>query len=137
MKMFKLIYLTAAMLITACSANASSPDVKVVEPGEFKAALAGGGDVYLLDVRRPEEYQAGHLKGAHLLNWLDSESFKNGAAELDKSDTIYVYCRSGRRSGEAADYLASQGFKVVDMKGGILAWQQAGLPVTSSQDADQ
>lgn len=111
--------------------------MKVVEPGEFKAALAGGGDVYLLDVRRPEEYQAGHLKGAHLLNWLDSESFKKGAEELDKSDTIYVYCRSGRRSGEAADYLASQGFKVVDMKGGILAWQQAGLPVTSSQDADQ
>ncbi|MCI9607471.1 MAG: hypothetical protein HFJ94_04780 [Muribaculaceae bacterium] len=49
------IYLTATMLISAYSANSTSRDVKVVEPNEFKATLVGGGDIYLLDIRRPEE----------------------------------------------------------------------------------
>lgn len=117
--------------MTSCSSKADTPNVEVISPQEFRTKLAGDTNSYLLDVRRPDEFAAGHLQGAHLLNWIDTPAFKQGAVTLDKAKTIYVYCRSGRRSNEAANYLARQGYKVVDMKGGILAWEKAGLPVTT------
>lgn len=112
--------------------RASSPEVEIVSPAEFKAKLADDANGVLLDVRKPDEFAAGHLQGARLVDWLDPEDFKLQASGLDKSKTVYAYCRSGRRSGEAAAYLAGQGFKVVDMEGGILAWESAGLPVVSA-----
>lgn len=117
--------------MTACSTKATNPNLEVVSPELFQAKLTDDSSAYLLDVRKPDEFAAGHLSGAHLLNWLEPDSFKNGAKDLDKSKTIYVYCRSGRRSNEAANYLAGQGYKVVDMDGGILAWAKSGLPVTT------
>lgn len=111
--------------------KANNPNVEVVSPQEFKKELAADAQAYLLDVRTPEEYAAGHLAGAHLLNWLDQPVFKQHAGEIDKSKTVFVYCRSGRRSNEAARYLSSLGYKVVDMDGGIMAWESDGLPVTT------
>lgn len=117
--------------MTACSAKATGNDVEVVSPTEFQALLKDDPDAYLLDVRRPDEYAAGHLEGAHLLNWLDPESFRKDAASIGKGKTIYVYCRSGRRSNEAANYLAGKGYKVIDMDGGILGWEKDNLPITT------
>lgn len=120
------------MTAFGCKANPGEPEV--VSPPEFQTKIAEDKNGYLLDVRKPEEFAAGHLNGAHLLNWLDTDAFKQKAQDLDKEMTIYVYCRSGRRSNEAAHYLAKQGYKVVDMDGGILAWENAGLPVTTDTD---
>lgn len=131
MKLLKILSLIAILCMTACSAKATNPGVEVVSPEVFQSKLAQDPAAYLLDVRKPDEFAAGHLAGAHLLNWLDPETFKADAKNLDKSKTMYVYCRSGRRSNEAANYLAEQGYKVVDMDGGILAWEKAGLPVTT------
>ena len=117
--------------MTACSAKGANPNVEVVSPEEFQTKLADDSAAYLLDVRKPDEFAAGHLAGAHLLNWLDPETFKKDAMNLDKKKTLYVYCRSGRRSNAAANFLAEQGYRVVDMAGGILAWENAGLPVTT------
>ena len=54
--------------------------------------------------------------------------------ELEKNKSIYIYCRCGRRSNEAANYLAEQGYKVVDMDGGILSWSAKNLPMVSESD---
>lgn len=116
--------LTAA---SSCKLPANE-NVEVVAPQEFLQRLEADTAVILLDVRRPEEFVEGHLKGAKLLNWLDREAFDEGAKALDNAKTIYVYCRSGRRSNDAANYLAEHGYKVIDMKGGYLAWAEAGLP---------
>ncbi len=121
--------------MTACSAKATAPGVEVVPPVEFQSMINDDPDSYLLDVRQPDEYAAGHLIGASLLNWLDTAAFKKEAVNIDKDKTIYVYCRSGRRSNEAAEYLAGQGYKVVDMDGGILGWEKAGLPVVTGDSA--
>mgnify|MGYP004443770405 FL=1 len=110
--------------------NAQNPNVTVVTPSDFKTAVETDANGILLDVRKPDEFAEGHLKGAKLINWLDGDSFKKEAENLDKTKTVYVYCRSGRRSNSAANYLADQGFKVVDMKGGIMAWKASGLPTT-------
>ncbi|MCF0189928.1 MAG: rhodanese-like domain-containing protein [Marinilabiliaceae bacterium] len=130
-------YVIAALLVAAgaffafkCAQKPQTDGktkVEVITPAAFKERLATDSTAFLLDVRRPEEYAEGHLEGATLMNWSDQERFKEEAKKLDKSKTIYIYCRSGRRSNAAAQYLAGEGYTTVDMQGGILAWRQAGL----------
>lgn len=133
----KTLLFIAAMFMAGFNAQANNPDIEVVSSSEFQTKIAGDPDGYLLDVRRVDEFAAGHLDGAHLINWLDTDEFKKEASGLDKSKTIYMYCRSGRRSNEAAVYLSDQGYKVVDMDGGILAWEKEGLPVISGNNVSE
>lgn len=134
MKLFKIFSVAAALFMTGCSTSASNHNVETVSPREFQTRLAESSDAYLLDVRRPDEFAAGHLEGAHLLNWLDTAKFKQDINNIDKSQTIFIYCRSGRRSNAAAEYLSAEGYTVVDMKGGILSWEKDGLPLTTESD---
>ena len=132
MKFIKIIFSLIAVLIMAtCGVKAVNPRLETVSPQEFKNKLAEDPSAYLLDVRTPDEFSAGHLQGAHLLNWLDPQDFKTDAENLDKSKTIYVYCRSGRRSYESGSYLVDHGYNVVDMEGGIVAWEKDGFPITT------
>ena len=85
--------------------------------------------VMLVDVRTPEEYQQGHLKGCKLMNYYDAD-FRERAKKLPKDKRIVLYCRSGRRSADAMTYLASIGYsRVYNMLGGIIAWQKDRQPV--------
>jgi carboxyl-terminal processing protease len=81
----------------------------------------------LVDVRTPAEYKEGHLKGAINIDVKDSLTFMNKAKEmLPKDKTVMVYCRSGRRSADAAGKLAAEGYFVFNLEGGIVAWKEAG-----------
>ena len=84
-----------------------------------------------IDVREPEEFVAGHMRGA--VNYPLSElSFH--LSELAAAKRIYLSCRIGRRSRLAARTLDYLGYSdVVDVSGGIQAWQTAGLPVVEEQ----
>lgn len=135
MKIIRIFSFIIAVIMASCNAKGGNHNVEVVSPQEFQTKLNEDSNAYLLDVRKPDEFDEGHLKGAQLLNWLDESNFRQGAQKLDKSKTIYVYCRSGRRSNEAAEYLAKDGFKVVDMDGGILAWRENNLPIVTEKDA--
>ena len=84
-------------------------------------------NAYLGDARKPDEYAAGHLKGAHLINWLDTDTFKQSFEDFDKSKTIYIYCRSGRRSNEAAVWLAENNYRLVDSIGECMYWNADGM----------
>ncbi len=129
MNFFKVVSVVASLFMACGHMRAQNPNVEVIPPEEFSTRISSDPTAYLLDVRKPEEYAAGHIAGAHLSNWLDTEYFKQKAVQLDKTKTIYIYCRSGRRSNDAAQYLASQGYKVVDLSGGILAWEEHKLPI--------
>ena len=85
--------------------------------------------VQLLDVRTPEEFAENHLPGAINIDWR-GEAFSEKVQVLDKARPVLVYCRSGRRSAEAAKTMDGIGFKTYNMKGGILAWTEAGKRVT-------
>lgn len=83
----------------------------------------------LVDVRTPEEFAAGHLAGASLVDFKAAD-FAEKIAKLDKSAKTLIYCRSGHRSGLALERMAGLGFAdAKDIAGGISAWQAAGYPV--------
>jgi rhodanese-related sulfurtransferase len=85
-------------------------------------------DALIVDVRDPGEYGAGHILGARNL---PAARLASAASELKRKDRpLIVYCQSGERAPKAAAALRAQGFaRVVNLSGGIAAWQQAGLPV--------
>ena len=81
--------------------------------------------IQLLDVRTPQEFKTGYIKGAILADWIDDDDFRAKAAGLDKEKPVYVYCRSGGRSGDAAQWLTENGFKnVFNLEGGMTAWKK-------------
>lgn len=82
--------------------------------------------VYVLDVRTPAEFAAGHVEGA--IN-IPLDVLASRLGELPKDRSVHVICRSGSRSAQAADLLAKNGFDgVVNIDGGMNAWTAAGYP---------
>ena len=73
-------------------------------------------DYYLIDVRTPEEFKSGYLEDAINIEWQD---IKNLNKEIKKDDKIYLYCRSGNRSGKATDILINLGYMNVKNIGGL------------------
>ena len=97
-------------------------EIKTLAPGEVKAVLDKDkkGEFLLLDVRQPEEYEAGHIPGAMLIPLGELEGRRE---ELERGKKIITYCRSGHRSMAAAIALCELGFKDVHhLEGGILNW---------------
>ena len=120
----------------AGSVSASSPaspaGVTLVSPTAAAATIADPpADLVVLDVRTPEEYAAGHVDGAAQLDFYEPE-FADDLAGLDRDVPYVVYCQSGNRSGQTVAMMEELGFtSVQDVDGGIIAWQDAGLPVTT------
>lgn len=122
-------HLLKSLILLLFSGAAVAQSKNILPPAEFQQAIQVKG-IQLLDVRKPEEFTAGHIKGATLANWQDQEAFKTQAAKLDKTKPVYVYCLAGVRSAKAAGWLTEQGFtKVVNLEGGIEAWKKAGKPL--------
>ena len=91
-----------------------------IEPVDVKAKMDRGDRFVLIDVREPHEYQICKIPSARLIPLGELPKRIN---ELDSADDIVVHCKSGVRSAKAADFLKQAGFKkVLNMKGGILAW---------------
>ena len=86
--------------------------------------------VFLVDVRTPEEYAEGHLRGAANIDWNAPDFLDVFTSACPKETPVAVYCRTGRRSAEAAQKLAKAGYAVTNLLGGIVAWEEAGKPVT-------
>lgn len=88
--------------------------------------------LYVLDVRTPEEWRTGHIPGSH---HLELNQLENGLKQLPTHQPIALLCRSGQRSSLAASLLQKHGFhSVMNIRGGIQAWKQAGLPLRQEND---
>src|SRR5258707_1627514 len=105
--------------------------VEEIEPFEAAQEIEGG-DVVLIDTREPHEYQEAHLENGKLIppGLIGDEI---AAAAPDKSARTILYCRSGSRSFKAAEQLQALGYEnVASLAGGIVAWQEQGLPVVAA-----
>jgi len=111
-------------------ADTERKQVEEIEAFEASQEIEGG-DVVLIDTREPHEYQEAHLEDGKLVppGLLGDEI---ATAAPDKSARTIIYCRSGNRSYKAAEQMERLGYTdVASMAGGILAWQEQGLPVVA------
>ena len=89
---------------------------------DFKTRV-NDNNIQFFDVRTPEEYNLGHIKGAVNIDFNNEEVFYKSFNNINKSKPVYLYCRSGNRSKKSADKLIELGFsKVYDLKGGYIEW---------------
>lgn len=94
--------------------------MKEISTKELEQLLKEGKQVNIIDVREVDEVAAGHIPTAVNIP-LGLIEFR--MHELDKSKEYIMVCRSGGRSGQATQFLESQGFNVTNMTGGMLAWE--------------
>jgi rhodanese-related sulfurtransferase len=108
------------------------PIIKALEPRlalEFVKKNRRNPDVVVLDIRTPQEFQDGHIEGAVNIDHR-SPTFGADLDKHDKTKTYFVYCRIGRRSGEAIGIITQKGFtSTYRTPGDIVAWTAAGLPL--------
>ncbi|MFI5893176.1 rhodanese-like domain-containing protein [Actinoplanes sp. NPDC051513] len=99
------------------------PQVPSVTPDEVTS------DAYLLDVREPDEWEAGHAPGAHHLPMMEVPA---RLAEIPADQEVVVVCRSGGRSGQVVSYLMGNGWdNVRNLDGGMQVWAAVGRDVVS------
>ena len=126
MKLQKIALALLVFALTSCNGQ-TQKNSKLIDPVAFKKEIAATPNAQILDVRTPEEYASEHLQNAQNVNWL-SPDFVANTSKYDKSKPVFVYCKSGRRSHLAAEKLAELGFTtIIEMEGGILKWDAAGL----------
>jgi molybdopterin/thiamine biosynthesis adenylyltransferase/rhodanese-related sulfurtransferase len=102
-------------------------------PEEANEELKAGGDYVLLDTREPHEYAEAHLEGATLVPPAEVIERADEIAP-DTSQRVIAYCRTGKRSARAVHQLEQLGYdNVVDVIGGIVDWQEQGLPVAAAE----
>jgi rhodanese-related sulfurtransferase len=88
-------------------------------------------DPQIIDIRTPREYVNGHIKGAVLINYYDPNFAKNiKKHHFDKSKPVFIYCRSGHRSGNSINIFKKLGFKhIVNLTHGLNEWKRLQLPL--------
>lgn len=125
MKTKILSFIGVIFLLISCQGQ-TSKSVKTIDSKAFAEKIKTTPNPQLIDVRTPEEYNGGYIDNAKNINW-NSDDFVTNVGKLDKSKPVFVYCKSGRRSLEAANKLSELGFeKIYNLEGGILEWIASG-----------
>lgn len=97
--------------------------MKNLSKEEWKNGISNGNNIEILDVRTPDEFQAGYIPGAQNIDIYKGQGFLDEINALDKSKDYYVYCRSGARSAQACALMEQQGFaSTYNLLGGITEW---------------
>ena len=122
----------ALSIMLVVSAGCLTQDERLLEPAaaaDLMSRNRNNPDFVILDVRTPGEFRQGYIEGAVLLDYYAAD-FRERFAQLDRDATIFLYCRSGNRSSHVLRMADELGFRsVYDLRGGILAWKEAGLPL--------
>lgn len=130
--MKKLIFLFTALVSIANVSNAQSKNQVVtnLSSERFKAITTNDKTGMIIDLRTDDELaKYGYIKGAIQLDFLSKDAEKQ-IDKLDKNKTYYIYCASGGRSSDAAEYMEKSGFKrVYTLEKGLSDWLLKGFPV--------
>ena len=118
--------LLAQLLFVSCTFSVEKKvygkgEVNSVSVEAFSDSISKPG-VQIVDVRTPEEFDAGNIEGSINIDVLTGRFGEEASALLDKTRTVALYCRSGNRSKDAAEMLSLMGYNVVELDKGYNAW---------------
>src|SRR5688572_22627269 len=129
--MKNLILSVLGLFLLAGCANSQTNQAQIpiqdVDSKTFQSLINSGKGV-VLDVRTPEEYAEGHIKGATQIDVFDA-TFEKQIMTLPKDKEVYVYCAGGSRSYDAAKVLQKHGYKAFNLEYGFDDWKKKGYPV--------
>ena len=129
--MRKILSIATVTLFFSCVNVLYSEVIKDIKPQDFYKLLKNG-DGIIIDVRTPNEFNLGHIKDASNIDFY-SDDFIHKLEVVRKDVPIYIYCRSGGRSSQAAIKMEKLGFtNIFNLLGGIKAWDFAKYPITKS-----
>jgi len=116
---------SAEVVPAASGEDQAEVEVQLLDAASAATFLAENSPI-IIDVRTQEEFAAGYIAGATLID-ISSAGFVDAISALDRSATYFVYCRSGNRSATATSTMIELGFtSVYELDGGIVAWAAAG-----------
>ncbi len=122
----KFLYLFILPFLFSSCQGQTSKSVQTLDAKTYAEKLKATQNPQLLDVRTPSEYSVEHIENAVNVNW-NANDFVTLANNYDKSKPVFVYCKVGGRSAQAAAKLAEMGFKeIYNLDGGIMKWNAAG-----------
>ncbi|MDI5898276.1 thioredoxin domain-containing protein [Flavobacterium yafengii] len=126
MKFHSIFLAIIGFVVLSCNGQ-NSKEIKTIDSKTFAEKMAATPNPQILDVRTPEEFTSDHIDNAKNINWLGT-TFVSDVEKLDKSQPVFVYCKSGGRSQKAAEKLNELGFKTIyQLDGGMLKWDAAGF----------
>ncbi len=131
MKSHLLIFLFAFSLFFtfACAQESKEKAIKQIESTDAVDLLKSDSSIIVLDVRTPEEFNAGHVKDAINIDITQPDAFSK-IDNLKTSDKYIVYCRTKNRSKTAVDYMTQKGFNhVYHIMDGYVGWDRKNLPL--------
>lgn len=121
------VFICSLLSVSNFNCETSNKNVTLLTPKDFQTHLSE--EVQLIDVRTSKEFNAGHLNGAKNINFFGKD-FLKVIDTLDKEKPVFIYCRSGKRSGKSAVEFQKAGFSIIyDLKGGILKWKSEGFEI--------
>jgi rhodanese-related sulfurtransferase len=111
-----------AAILQSCNSNSQvNKNLSNIDQVKFQT-LVQDPNVVVLDVRTPSEVSQGYIPNATKFIDYTSSTFEGEITKLDKTKKYIVYCKSGGRSAGASEYMASKGFVVYNLLGGISSW---------------
>lgn len=135
------LFTAATFFLAACSSQQEAgpqqaqAEIHLLDAKAFSDKLNEKNNIQLVDVRTPGEFSGGYIAGAVNMDF-NGAGFSEQISQLDKTKPVMVYCKGGGRSGRAAEMLKTAGFsEVYDLDGGIMAWENQELPVTTGNNA--
>ncbi len=120
-KIVLFLVLVASIAFSCKPQNEGIVDITVED---LQVVLNNDKNVQLIDVRTPGEWADGIIDNAIKINVTADDFEKLALEKLDKSNPVYIYCRSGGRSKIAADVLLKNGFQPYNVLGGYMAWEE-------------
>lgn len=119
----------APSILPELPALAEGPTIRDVSVQQASALISGDAPAIVIDVRTPDEFAQGHIEGAINVD-VNSDTFIEDLAKLDKDTAYLVHCRSGKRSAKALEAMREASFTTIaHMNDGLNGWSEAGKPV--------
>jgi thioredoxin len=129
----KSVFFVVATLLVFSSCSSQNNSLQNINASEFEKGIKQG-NIQLVDVRTPSEFDDKHIAGALNIN-INDAMFESMMKQLDKSKPTYIYCLAGSRSKKAAEWAVKNGFvRVYNLEGGITSWIGDNKPVVDKQN---